>query len=147
MASPELLNFSQLCTPIPGDNPAGGKSREDFSTKSSYQALKDAQKASRDAERAAVREEGAEDLYGRLTACRAGWKPVAELADKVTTYESKDLQIVSWWIEALLRIHGFAGLRDGFRLARELSEAFWDQLYPLPDDEGIATRVGPLAED
>ena len=80
-----------------------------------------------------------------MAACRAAWKPVSELADKVTTDESKDLQIVSWWIEALLRMHGFAGLRDGFRLARELAEAFWDQLYPLPDDEGIATRVGPLA--
>ena len=145
MPSPELLNFSQLCTPIPGDNPAGKSLREDFSAKSSYQTIKDAQKAARDAERAAVREEGAGDLYARLAACRAGWKPVLQLAEKITTYESKDLQIVSWWIEALLRIHGFAGLRDGFRLARELIEAFWDQLYPLPDDEGIATRVGPLA--
>jgi type VI secretion system protein ImpA len=145
MASPELLNFSQLCTPISGDNPAGKSLREDFSAKSSYQAIKDAQKAARDAERAALREEGAGDLYARLAACRAAWKPVLQLADRITTDESKDLQVVSWWIEALLRIHGFAGLRDGFRLARELIEAFWDQLYPLPDDEGIATRVGPLA--
>ena len=145
MASPELLNFSQFCTPIPGDNPAGKSAREDFSPKSSYQAIKDAQKAARDAERAAVREEGAEDLYARLAACRSAWKPVAELADKITANESKDLQIVSWWIEALLRIHGFAGLRDGFRLARELIEVYWDLLYPLPDDEGVATRVGPLA--
>jgi type VI secretion system protein ImpA len=145
MASPELLNFSQLCTPIPGDNPAGKSLREDFSAKSSYQAIKDAQKAARDAERAAIREEGTGELYARLAACRAGWKPVMELADRITTDESKDLQVVSWWIEALLRIHGFAGLRDGFRLARELVEAFWEQLYPLPDDEGIATRVGPFA--
>jgi type VI secretion system protein ImpA len=145
MASPELLNFSQLCMPIPGDNPAGKSLREDFSSKSSYQAIKDSQKAARDAERAALREEGAGDLYARLAACRAAWKPVLQLADKITTDESKDLQIVSWWIEALLRIHGFAGVRDGFRLARELIEAFWDQLYPLPDEDGIATRVGPLA--
>jgi type VI secretion system protein ImpA len=145
MASPELLNFSRLCTPIPGDNPAGESLREDFSLKSSYQAVKDAQKAARDAERAAVREEGAGDLQARLASCRTAWKPVLELADAITAEESKDLQIVSWWIEGLLRIHGFAGLRDGFRLARELIEAFWDQLYPLPDEEGIATRVGPLA--
>jgi type VI secretion system protein ImpA len=145
MASPELLNFSQLCMPIPGDNPAGKSLREDFSAKSSYQAIKDAQKAARDAERAAIREEGASDLYARLAACRTGWKPVLELADQITSEESKDLQVVSWWIEALLRIHSFAGLRDGFRLARELIEAYWDQIYPLPDDEGIETRVGPLA--
>jgi type VI secretion system protein ImpA len=145
MASPELLNFSQLCTPIPGDNPAGKSLREDFSLKSSYQAIKDAQKAARDAERAALREEGTGDLQARLASCRTAWKPVLELADRITNDESKDLQIVSWWIEGLLRIHGFAGVRDGFRIARELIEAFWDELYPLPDEEGIATRVGPLA--
>ena len=79
------------------------------------------------------------------------WKPVLELAARITADESKDLQVVSWWIEGLLRVHGFAGLRDGFRLARELIEAFWDNLYPLPDEEDSspeepwATRVGPLA--
>jgi type VI secretion system protein ImpA len=145
MASPELLNLSQLCMPIDGDNPAGKSLREDFSLKSSYQAIKDAQKAARDAERAALREEGAGDVLARLATCRTAWKPVMELADRITADESKDLQIVSWWIEALLRLHGFAGLRDGFRLVRELTEAFWDQLYPLPDEEGMATRVGPLA--
>jgi type VI secretion system protein ImpA len=146
MASPELLNFSQLCTPIAGDNPAGKSLREDFSLRSSYQAIKDAQKAARDAERAAIREEGGGDLQARLASCRAAWKPVLELADKITAEESKDLQVVSWWIEGLLRVHGFAGVRDGSRLARELVEAFWEQIYPLPDEEeGIATRVGPLA--
>src|SRR5262249_33271991 len=35
-------------------------------------------------------------------------------------------------------------LRDGFRLAREMAEKFWDGLYPVPDEEGVATRVAPL---
>ena len=75
----------------------------------------------------------------------SGWKPVLDQAVKITAEDSKDLQVVSWWIEALLRVHGFAGIRDGFRLARELIEEFWDNLYPLPDEEGVATRVAPLA--
>jgi type VI secretion system protein ImpA len=145
MASPELLNFTQLRMPIPGDNPAGKSLREDFSPRSSYQTIKDSQKAARDAERAIVWEDESGDLQGRIAACRAGWKPVLELAAKITTEESKDLQIVSWWIESLLRIHGFPGVRDGFRLARELVEDFWEVLYPLPDEDGIATRVVPLA--
>jgi type VI secretion system protein ImpA len=145
MASPELLNFSQLCAPIPGENPAGKPLREDYSLKSSYQAIKDAQKSARDAERVALREEEGGDMQARLASCRGAWRPVLDLAAKITEEESKDLQIVSWWIEALLRVHGFAGVRDGFRLARELIEAFWDQIYPLPDEDGIATRVGPLA--
>ncbi len=116
MASPDLLNFAQLVAPIAGDNPAGKSLREDFSSKSSYQAIKDAQKAARDAERAALREEDAGDLQARLAGCRSTWKPVLDLAAKITAEESKDLQVVSWWIEALLRVHSFAGLRDGFRL-------------------------------
>jgi type VI secretion system protein ImpA len=152
MPSPDLLNFAQLCMPIAGDNPAGKSLREDFSLRSSYQAIKDAQRAARDAERDAKRPpdpddkwKGSRDLHTRLASCREDWKKVLNTAAKITAEESKDLQIVSWWIEALLRIHGFPGLRDGFRLARELIEAFWDQLYPLPDEEGVATRVLPLA--
>ena len=111
MASPDLLDFAKLVLPIAGDNPAGRSLRDDFSPKSCYQAIKDAQKAARDAERAALREEGAGDLHARLASCRSAWKPVMDLAAKITTEESKDLQVVSWWIEALLRVHAFAGLR------------------------------------
>jgi type VI secretion system protein ImpA len=118
--------------------------REDFSPKSCYQAIKDLQKTARDAERSMLWDEES-DPQGRLAASRAGWKPVLELATKITAEDSKDLQVVSWWIEGLLRVHGFPGIRDGFRLTRELIEQFWDKLYPLPDEEGIATRVGPLA--
>ena len=73
-----------------------------------------------------------------------------DLAAKITAEESKDLQVVSWWIEALLRVHSFAGSATAFAW-RELIEAFWEQLYPLPDEEDSspeepwATRVGPLA--
>jgi type VI secretion system protein ImpA len=63
---------------------------------------------------------------------------------KVLSQRSKDLEITAYVIEALTRLHGFAGLRDGFRLARELVAQFWDNLYPLPDEEGVATRVAPL---
>jgi type VI secretion system protein ImpA len=36
-------------------------------------------------------------------------------------------------------------LRDGFRLLRELIERFWDNLYPLPDEDGLHGRLAPLA--
>ncbi|MEE8467672.1 MAG: type VI secretion system protein TssA, partial [Planctomycetota bacterium] len=55
------------------------------------------------------------------------------------------LEVVGWFIEALARSDGFAGLRDGFRLARELVESNWDHLYPMPDEDGVETRVAPLA--
>jgi len=44
-----------------------------------------------------------------------------------------------------VRLHGFAGLRDGFRLCRELSERYWDGIHPRPDEDGIATTVAQLS--
>jgi type VI secretion system protein ImpA len=37
-----------------------------------------------------------------------------------------------------VRVHELAGLSDGFRLARELVERYWEQVYPLPEEGGTA---------
>src|SRR4030095_8786587 len=50
-----------------------------------------------------------------------------------------------WLVEALVKQHGFAGLRDGLQLLRELQERFWPSLYPVVEDEDIEPRVAPLA--
>ena len=55
----------------------------------------------------------------------------------------KDLEIAAWLTEALLRDGGLAGLAAGVGLMAGLVEAFWDELYPLPDEEGMATSPGP----
>jgi len=68
-----------------------------------------------------------------------------ELGPKAIAEESKDIEIAAWLAEGLVREHGYAGLRDGFRLMRELAESFWDNLYPLPDEDGLATRLASLA--
>jgi len=139
MASPEVFDFAQLVAPIAGENPAGVSLRDDFSPTSIYHAIKDARAAARAAERAVAwgDEEESQDN-------RADWRPVLEEAPKVIAQKSKDLEIAAWLTEALIRKHGYAGLRDGFRLARELIERFWDNLYPLPDEDGVITRVAPL---
>ena len=73
------------------------------------------------------------------------WKAVRDLACDVIATKSKDLWAAAWLVEALARLHGFAGLRDGFRLARELAERFWDGIHPRPDEEGYLTTVSQLA--
>jgi type VI secretion system protein ImpA len=140
MASPEVLDFSRLLVPIPGDNPAGASLRDDFSPTSVYRVIKDARAAARAAERSVLW--GGDG--GPSPASQAPWKPVLELAPKVIAEQSKDLEVTAWLIEALLRQYGYAGLRDGFRLARELAVRFWDNLYPLPDEDGMAVRVAAV---
>ena len=47
-------------------------------------------------------------------------------------------------VEGLTRLHGYAGLRDGFRLLHALVERHWDGLHPAPDEDGLATRLRPI---
>jgi type VI secretion system protein ImpA len=138
MATPRVLDLESLLRPIPGDAPTGENLREDSSPTSLYYQIKDARNAARTMERAAQQ---AEDPG---SAPSADWQPVLELAPMLLTERSKDLEIVAWLIEGQARENGFAGLRDGFELVRGLTESFWDGLFPMPDEEGLLTRVAPL---
>ncbi len=134
-----VLDFDRLLSPIPGDCPAGVALKEDYSPGSPYYAIKDARSAARAAERSMIW--GGDDASG---GDRADWRPVVELGIEILAERSKDLEVAAWVTEALVRRHGYAGLRDGFRLLRALVENFWDDLYPRPDEDGIQTRVAPL---
>jgi type VI secretion system protein ImpA len=74
----------------------------------------------------------------------ANWPLALELATAMLRERSKDLQLAMWLTEASLKLHAFAGLRDGLRVARELMARFWDAgLYPLIED-GPEDRGGPF---
>jgi type VI secretion system protein ImpA len=136
MASPAVLDFDKLLAPIPGDSTGGVNLRQDPSPSSDYQKIKSAIGKARTAWRKRI--EGDPES-------QPDWGPILDLAPEAIAAKSKDLEIAAWLIEALLQEHGFPGLRDGFRLARELSERFWDQLHPQPDEDGMGVRVAALA--
>jgi len=141
MSSPPLLEFDTLLAPIPGDKRAGVDLRQDRSPGSLYDKIKDARSAARELEK---RQERGNVEDKDLRALMPAWRSIFDTAPKIIAENSKDLEITAFLIEALQRLHGVAGLRDGFRLARGLVEQFWDDLYPMPDEDGIATRVAPL---
>lgn len=143
MPTPETIDFSALLRPIDGANPAGRDLRVDAALTAPYRTMKEARNTARRIERA---------LENRDPEMKEkpDWRPVLSLAQKSLAAETKDLEIAAWLIEALVREHGFAGVRDGFRLYRELVEQFWDNLYPLPDpdeasgDGEVPRRVATL---
>lgn len=135
MPSPDVLDFAKLLAPVSADAPAGPDLRGNAGPGSPYYQVKDARNAARAAERTI--EGGAEDPTP------PDWKAVVAAATKALA-ATKDLEIAAYLTEGLCRTNGFAGLRDGFKLTRGLVEAFWDQLYPTPDEEGVPTRVAPL---
>ena len=142
MASPEVLDFSRLVAPIPGPNPAGKDLRADFSPKAVYREIKGARDKAREAERYLLYKGGMDDSGHAVPP--PDWRPILQLAPQAIAEQSKDLELVALLTEAMARKHGFAGLRDSFRLARELAELYWARLYPTPDEEGVRTRIAPM---
>jgi len=138
MASEEIIQLDSLLQPISEDAPAGVDIREDSSPTSSYYSIKDARSAARAAERNNM-------FDGNNSEADNHWRKIMELAPGILQTQCKDLEIASWYTEALIRRYGFQGLRDGFKLIHGLIDQYWDHLYPLPDEDGIETRVASLS--
>jgi type VI secretion system protein ImpA len=62
------------------------------------------------------------------------WSEVADKGFELLR-RSKDLRALMYFTVALLKLEGFAGLRDGLYLLRGLLERFWDNMYPQLDPE------------
>ncbi len=136
MASPEVLAFARLLAPISAEQPAGIDLRADTSPTSDYYAIRDARKGASDIERRIDK--------GEEPTEPPDWRLVVERATKVLEVKTKDLELAAYLIEALVRTKGFAGLRDGYRLARELVERFWEGLYPPAQDGEVQDRFSHI---
>ncbi len=135
---PDGFNLEALLEPIPGDAPQGLDIREDFSSQSPYNRLRDARSEARDAEKMA--DNGDPDA-GDPTPM---WRTVRDIGLKTILETAKDLEVAAWITESYVRSHGLAGLAAGAALIKGLAEQHWDGVFPLPDDYGIETRVGPV---
>ncbi|MCP3689413.1 MAG: type VI secretion system protein TssA [Gammaproteobacteria bacterium] len=137
MASEEIIPLDQLLAPVSEDNKAGEDIRESASQNSSYYTIKDARNAARAAER--------NNMFDNDTSeADSQWRKILELAPDILQNQAKDLEIASWYTEALIRHYGYPGLRDGFKLIKGLIDQYWDEIYPIPDEDGIETRVASL---
>lgn len=136
---PDGFNLEALLAPIPGDSPAGIDIREDFSSQSPYNRLRDARSEARDAEKLA--DAGNPDAVDPT----AMWRAVRELAQKTLRETAKDLEVAAWLTEALIRGYGLLGLAAGARTIAGLAEKYWDTVYPLPSEEyGLEDRIAPV---
>lgn len=72
------------------------------------------------------------------------WRNVQDAVCQAIAAGCWHFKLLGWLIEALVRTSGYAGLRDGFRLGREMIETHWAEFYPALS-EGAVDRVAPLA--
>ena len=135
----EYFDLALLSNPISEESAGGSDIRDDISPTSSYYRVKDGRNTARTNERKRI--ENSEAYYFEPH----DWADVLETAPEIITQQSKDLEIVSWYIEALCRSSGFAGLAFGFKVAEILIREHWDALFPMPDEDGISTRIGPMS--
>jgi type VI secretion system protein ImpA len=65
-----------------------------------------------------------------------------EVRDKALALfdRTRDLRVAVHLTNALLHLEGFSGMRDGLQLCLQLSQTFWDTVYPqLDEDDGDVT--------
>ncbi len=136
MASSSVVDIESLIAPISDENPAGSDLRENSAPDSLYYKIKDARNSARSHER--------KNMFEYSTEAADAWRTVFQVAPEILREHAKDLEITSWYIEALIRMKGFAGVRDGFELLEQLIDNYWENLYPVPDEDGMETKVAPI---
>lgn len=68
------------------------------------------------------------------------WNAVRRECEAALETRSKDLQLAAHLTEALAHLEGFAGVRVGLELTRELVERFWDGLHPGAESDGTVDQ-------
>ncbi len=139
MATAPTIEIDSLLAPVSAAAPAGTNLRADASPKSIYYKLKDARSGARAAERRA-------DSEGAAAGLLPEWQTILNLAPKALAETSKDLEVVVWFIEGLVRAHGFRGIcAMDSNWRTDSSNEYWDSFFSLEDEDGLATRLAPLA--
>ena len=132
-ASPAaVIEVEALLAPVAGENPAGESLQ--------YAGLYDEVRRERRAD-----EDLAQGEWKKSNTKSADWGEVVRLTTDALNGQTKDLQVGAWLAEALVKLHGFTGLRDGLRLVRGLHERFWEHVYPEVDEDGLEGRANSLA--
>ena len=123
----QTIDLETLLQPIPGEKPAGEDLR--------YAGLHDEIREARRADTDLVSSDGKV----------ADWKQVVGLATDALTTKTKDLQVAAWLSEALVKLHGFSGLRDSLKLMAGLHQKFWECVYPEIDEGDMEARANSMS--
>jgi len=134
-----VIDVESLLRPIDGAHSAG----LDLTDADEYQVIREHRRADVDV----ILQDDSHDKIRRLfkkpDQKSSDWHAVVRLGCEALRAKTKDLQIAAWVTEALGQLHGFEGLRDGFRLLHQLQEQFWADLFPALAPGDPESRFGP----
>lgn len=120
-----------LLSPIHPENPAG----EDLSYSALFDQIREARRS----------DDPSLDM-GEWEQSRKSseWNKVIQLAEEALTRQSKDLQLLVWYVEALTQVHGLRGATFGLELLNHWLEQYWETGYPALDLQDLDERVSKL---
>ncbi|MGC2236686.1 MAG: type VI secretion system protein TssA [Pyrinomonadaceae bacterium] len=130
-SKPSVIDFEALLQPISEESPSG----ESLRFSNIYDEIKEARRA----------DEELPQGEWQTELKTADFRKVIALATSALESNTKDLQIAAWLSEALVKQHGFTGLRDGLKLVSGLQDKFWETLHPEIDEGDMEGRANAVA--
>jgi len=127
---PSVIDFEKILQPVSEENPSG----ENLQYSGLYDEIREARRADKDLPQG----------QWQTNLKFADYHQVINLAVPALETQTKDLQIAAWLSESLVKEHGFAGLRDSFKLLSGLQETFWETLFPEIDEGDMEGRANAL---
>lgn len=131
LSRPQVVDLNALLQPVSAENPSGEYLR--------YSGIYDEINEARRADDNLAQGEWQHELK------LADYRKVIELAVPALEKETKDLQLAALLSEALVREHGFAGLRDSLRLLAGFQVNFWESLHPEVYEGDMEGRANALS--
>lgn len=120
-----------LLNPISHDNPAG----EDLSFSALFDDVREARRSD---------DAGLAQGAWETEIKNADWSRVRSLCETALRERTKDLQLASWYIEALIHLEGFSGFTLGLEFFHGLIVNYWDTCYPLVNNGDLDERAGKI---
>ena len=128
---PSVIELDALLQPVSDENPSG----ESLRYSGLYDEIAEARRADVDVNQG--------EWQTELKV--ADHRKVVDLSTPALTDQTKDLQIAVWLSEALIKLNGFAGLRDSLKLVAGLQDNFWETLHPEIDEGDMEGRANAIA--
>lgn len=124
--------WNSLLAPISDVLPCG----EDLSFSMEYDRIQEAR-----------REDDPTVDYGdwQTTLKQADWPAVVADCTELLQTRSKDLRVVAWLAEGLVKTEGLKGFADGVEMTAGIVERFGSQMHPQAEDGDNEQRIGAIS--
>ena len=137
-----MKNYEKLIDPIVGDNPCGVDIRTDTEANADYVKLKDLRTNLRREERKSI------EMDQNVGIDKGEWDQVIDIATHILSKYSKDIEVISWLLEGLVRVEEIEGLEIGLDVLTKLLKTYGLKLYPQIEeggDEDLEYKLRPIS--